>query len=163
MRVQPAIVLTVAVIVLTTIVSGPALSLVDLTASGTLSGTDLGEGSVTVGSVTLPDTVTFERGDFGAGSYYLTVPAATVELDDVVGRPILSYEVTVHDLGFTRSTIEIISAESEGTMELTLDEAAFGEHQIRNQSYAGRLRVDVRYGGQEHVLASKNVTIEVVE
>lgn len=162
MRVQPAVVATVAIVVVTTLASGPLVGL-DLTAEHSFSGEGLGEGRATVGDVTMPDRVAFERADFGAGSYYLRVPSATVELSEVVGRPILNYEVSIDELGYTRSTIKVLSSANEGTLELGLDEVAFGRDELEQDSYAGELSVSVRYEGTEHVVATKNVTVEVVE
>lgn len=162
MRVQPAVAATVALVVVVTLASGPLVGLVDLTAAATWSPEDFGEGRAAVGDVTLPDRVVIERGDFGAGTYYLRVPSATVELREVVGRPILSYEVSVESLGYTRSAINVVSSDDVGNYELTLEEIAFGPEQLDGERYAGELTVDVRYGGRLHVLATKNVTIEVV-
>lgn len=163
MRTQPAVIVTVAIVTVTTLVSGPVVSAVDLTDSGTLDGTDLGEGRLTVGDVTVPETVVIERGDFGAGTYYLRVPPATAELQSIAGRPIISYEVSVRELGFTRSGVHVLSAENEGTFEMTLEDAPFGKNEIRNESYVGELSITARYDGQEHVLERTNVTIEVIE
>lgn len=161
MRYHPAVVATVAIILLTTAVSGPAISAVDLTASDSFSGAGLGDGGVTAGDVDLPETMTIERGEFGSGSYYLRVPPATVDLQAVEGRPIVSYQVSVEELGFTRSSVHVVSAGDTGQYELTLEEVAFGQDEIHNESYAGELTVIARYDDAEHVLASHNVTIEV--
>lgn len=162
MNAHPAVVFTVALVVVTTVLSGPVVSAVDLTSERTLEGADLGEGRLTIGDLSVPDDVVIERGDFGAGTYYLRVPSATAELQTVVGRPILSYEVSIRELGFTRSSVSVLSPANEGTYELTLDEAPFGQSEIREDSYAGELSITARYGGTEHVVERRNVTIEVV-
>lgn len=163
MKVQPAVAVTVAIVVATTLLSGPAIFGVDLTATETFDGSDLGDGRVTVGAVDLPDTVVVERGDFGAGTYYLRVPSATVELREIVGRPIVSYQVSVEELSFTRSNVPVLSPSDEGSYELTIEEAPFGENEVRNESYAGELSVTTRYDDTEHAVATRNLTIEVVE
>lgn len=163
MRLNPAVAVTVAVIVVTTLLSGPAISAVDLTGTGSFEGTDLGDGRVAVGNVSLPETVAIERGEFGSGSYYLRVPSATVELREVVGRPILSYQISIDDLSFTRSGVHVLSASNEGTYELTLEERSFGVQEIQNDSYAAELSITARYADTERVVASRNVTIEVRE
>ena len=162
MQAKPVVVGTVVLVFLTTVVSGPLVPLVDITADRSFSGDGLGEGRASVGDVTLPGSVAFERGDFGSGSYYLRVDPATIELDDVVGRPIVSYEVSIPALGYSRSAVTVLSSADEGTYELSIDEAAFGPEEITNESYAGELVVDARYGEAEYVLARKNVTIEVI-
>lgn len=162
MRVQPVVAVVVGIVLATTLVSGPLVSAVDLTAEGSLSDADIGDGRVTVGDVTLPDRVVFERGEFGSGSYYLRVPPATAELGEIVGRPIISYQLSIDELGFTTSTVKVLSRSNEGTIELEIDDSAFARDRFENETFTGRLVVDVRYGGRERVIASKNVTIEVV-
>lgn len=161
MRIQPVVAVTVAIILLTTLLSGPAISAVDLTASGSFDGSDLGDGRVTVGEVTVPESAAIERGEFGSGAYYLRVPSATVDLEEVRGRPILSYQVSVDGLGFTRSSVHVLSPSDEGIYELTIDEATFGESEIENESYTGELSITARYDDTEEDVASRNVTIEV--
>ena len=163
MKVQPVVAFTVAVVVATTLVSGPLVGFVDLTADQSFSGAGLGEGRATVTDVTFPDRVVIEKGDFGSGSYYLRVGTATAEVSEVVGRPILSYQLSIPALGNTKSTIQVLSASSEGEIELAIEESPYGKDQITADSYEGTLSVAVRYGGQEHAIASENVTIEVIE
>lgn len=163
MKGRPVVALTIGIVLATTLASGPFVGAVDLTAEQSFAGGSLGDGRATVSDVTFPDRVTFEHGDFGAGSYYLRAGTATATLQKVVGRPIISYEVSIPPLGYTKSTIQVLSSSSEGRIELQLDETAFGKQEIDNESYAATLAVDVRYGGEERPIATENVTIEVIE
>ena len=163
MKVQPAVAVTVGVVLATTLVSGPLVGFVDLTADQSFSSAGLGEGRATVTDVTFPDRVVIEKGDYGSGSYYLRVGTASATVRDVVGRPILSYELSIPALGNTKSTIQVLSSSDDGEIELGFDEKPFGKDEITADSYAGTLSVAIRYGGEERTVARENVTIEVVE
>lgn len=161
MTARNVVAIAVGIVLATTLASGPLVGLVDLTGERSFASGDLGEGRATVGDLSLPDDARFERGDFGSGSYYLRVGSATADVREVIGRPILSYELSVPAHGFTTSTIVVLTPAEEGRVELALDETAFGRSEITEERYDGRLSVDVRSGGTERVLVRKNVTVEV--
>lgn len=148
----------VAVIVLGTLASGP----LDLT-TPRREAADLGEGSVDVASVTLPETVTLQRGRYGADGYYLQVPEATVEFERVTGGPVVGYTLAVPELDYTRQTAYFLDDGTTGSVSYGIEADTFPPEEIEQSAYDGKLRLVVRSNGSERVLKERNVTVRVRE
>jgi len=122
----------------------------------TSAGSDrLGHGSAEVTVERLPGTVRLlEQG----GSYDLRVPAATVDVERLDGRPGLVYKLRIAALGYARSTTAF--PESTGQHRLTV---AGGSPSIedRRERYEGELLVALRSGADQRVLERRNVTVVV--
>lgn len=151
----------VALVVVTTLVSGPLVGAVDLTTEP--DDGQFGTGSVTVDSVSLPDRATLTAGRFGAGEYTLRVPDATAELSAIEGRPILVYRLSIVERGYTRSTTHFLSERNGGTFSLSLADDSFDPGTVEETDYDGQLQVVVRSGNESRVVANRSIPVEVSE
>lgn len=149
----------VSVILTTTLVSGPLVGAVDLTTEPEQS--TPGSGNATISDVSLPSSAEISQGRYGAGERYLRVPDATVDLVDVTETPLLAYEISIRGLGYSRTTTHFISEANEGTFALSIERDSMAASTVQNDSYDGRLRVFLRTDGNERLLGSRNVTVEV--
>lgn len=152
----------VGCILAVTLVSGPLVPWVDLTRAD--AGEDpgeLGQGDATAEVVSAPGRATLTRGAYGSGSYYLEVPDATVELRDVTGRPMLIYKIRLPAKGYSRGTNHFVSAEQEGTYELSLERDAWTRDEVTRDRYEGELVVLLRDGDSDRTVYRGNVTVEV--
>lgn len=151
---------TVAVIVATTLVSGPLVDAVDFTQERDET-FDPNTGGATVTVLSTPDRARLDRGSFGAGAYYLQVPDATVRIADVSGQPILAYKIRIPELGYTRSTAHFIDEDNEGRMAVSIESDALPPDEIDRESYSGELLVVLRAGGSDEVLSRGPIPVDV--
>ncbi|MEF8886080.1 MAG: hypothetical protein V5A44_13300 [Haloarculaceae archaeon] len=149
----------VAVIVTVAVVSGPAVGLVDLT-TRPLEG--VGQGSATVDDVEAPETARFDRG-LAADSYVLTVPDARVHVAAIEGRPLVSYELSIPAMGYSRTTTHFLRADDTGWVALSLESNTFPPGRIDQSSYEGELSLVLRVDDTERELYRGPVTVEVTE
>jgi hypothetical protein len=156
-------VVAVAVILVGTLLSGPLAPGVDFTkVRETEEGLgSLGSGNITISEATLPDSAVLQRGNYGAGTYRLRVPAATVTVDRYTGRPIISYGIDIDELGYSRNTIRILVNESESRLTIPLEEDDLDKGQLEAEEYDAQLTLLTRAGGNETVVATRNITVAV--
>lgn len=153
----------VGVIVVTSLLSGPVVGVLDVDPADRQSDFAPGEGTATVGNVSVPDHATLAPGEFGAGSYYLEVPAASATVEAVRGRPILSYSIEIDALGYKLGSNHYLSAENQGRIHLTISPASFDPDRFSRERYDGRIAVTLRTTEGSTTLEASNVTVEVVE
>jgi len=149
------------VIVGVTLLSGPLVPGVTLASEP--EPLTLETGTVTVSDVQLPANVTLEKGAYGAANYYLDVPPATVRLSSLDGNPTLVYRFAIDELGYTRTTNHFLNDDTGETYELTLASDTFQAGEINSERYDGTLSVSKRDGEGHAEIASRNVTVTVVE
>ena len=149
----------VAVIVTLPVLSGPAVGLVDLTPTR-FEG--IGEGSATVDGVETPDTARFDRA-LSSDSYVLNIPDARIHIAAIEGRPLVSYELSIPEMGYSRGTTHFLDADDTGWVSLSLESETFGPERIDRESYGGELSLVLRVDDTETVLHEGNVTVEVTE
>ena len=149
------------IIVLGTLVAAPGLGVVDISESRE-SHPDLGTGNVTVKNASLPSTARFQRGSYGAGSYYLQVPETEIEFERVTGRPVMNYKLNVHALNYSRQSVYFVA---EGTERLTIqvERDTLPPETFSREEYAGELELALRTNGTKRVLANRTITVEVRE
>jgi hypothetical protein len=164
MRTERAAVATaVAVVVITTLASGPLVGAVDLTGDERFDASAIGSGQATVTDVTFPDGATIEAGGFGTDAYYLRVPPANAVVTNVSGRPMLTYGIAIEELGFTRSSVHFVGERQAEAIELTISDEAFEPERITRSHYDATLTAVLRYDGVDRTVGARNVTVEVVE
>lgn len=152
---------TVAVILGVTVLSGPAIGIVDLTTPRyDMSG--VGEGNATVDVVEAPSTVALERG-YQSESYYLTVPDARVRFAALAGKPIVAYGIEIPALGYSRSTTHFLTDRGPGWVSLSLREDTLSNGTVTADSYEGRLSIVVRDSDGKTVVYDEPVRVEVTE
>jgi len=151
----------VAVIVVTAIVSGPLVSGISVASE---SDVELGaDGSLTIASVTFPETATIEAASYGAANAYLKVPAATVEFGSITGNPTLVYTLRIEALGLQRTTSHFLDSTYGPTFEATMATGTLDESALDQSQYEGTLSLSVRNGTGQRTAAQRNITVEVVE
>ncbi|WP_058997185.1 hypothetical protein [Haloarcula sp. CBA1127] len=151
----------IAVMLGVTLLSGPLVPGVTLATEP--EPIALETGNVTVSEIEMPEEVRLEKGSYGAASYYLDAPPVRVEFANRTGRPTLVYELTIQEVGYTRTTNHFLDDSTGGTYELTLASDTFTDGEIERKQYNGTVTVSKRDGSGHGVVAARNVTISVVE
>lgn len=155
-----AVYAAVAIILGTTLVSGPLVGAVDFTTERDETFAP-GSGSADVTVISTPERAQLDRGSFGSGAYYLRVPDATVRLDAVSGQPMLVYKIRIPDLGYTRGTTHFLDSGAEGRTAVSIEEDALDPEDIDRESYPGELVLLVRADGGDEVLYRGPITVDV--
>jgi len=150
---------SVSVILTVTVLSGPAVGVVDLT-HPRVDTAGLGQGNATVDAVEAPATARFDRG-FQSGSYHLEVPDARLRVVSVTGRPTVSYTLSVPAMGYSRTTTHFLDADDTDWVVVSLSRDTLAEDRVDGAAYDGTLSVVLRYNDTERVLYEEPVTVEV--
>jgi hypothetical protein len=133
----------------------------DFTTDGKQSLGDTGFGNVTVESVSLPDTVIFEQGDFGADSYRLDVPDANITFSNIHRKPILAYVVDVSALHYKRGKTYFLSSATPKRLTVSLKRETFGPDEVTAKNYSVQVKLLLRTNGTKRMLAKRNLTVEI--
>jgi len=160
-RTRSVVVTVSTFIVGVTLLSGPLVPGVTLASEP--EPVALETGNATVSEIEMPENVTLNAGSYGAASYYLDAPPAHVHFSNRTGRPTLVYELTIDELGYTRTTNHFLDDSTGDTYELTLASDTFTDAEIERERYNGTVTVSKRDGSGHGVVATRNVTISVVE
>jgi hypothetical protein len=152
---------TVALVLAVTLVSGPLVGAVDFTPDREQQSFSPGEGTIEATVVSVPSTVTLDRGSYGSGAYYLRVPDATVDIESISGQPMLIYKLRIPDLGYARGTTHFVDESHEGRRTVSLERATIEPGKIGREQYRGELLILVRTNGEDETNARRNVTVEV--
>lgn len=156
--VKGAVAVIGATIILVTLATGPIGLLSIEPADSGFEG--IGSGNATVTVLSTPDEVTIRESGTGQDVYYLEVPPARVEVSDLNGNPLLTYSLSIEEMGYTVDSLNPLGELGEGTHEITIDRRAFEAHEIDRDQYQGTLELVLR-GDAETVEFTQNVTIEV--
>jgi hypothetical protein len=93
----------------------------------------------------------------------LKVPDARIHVAAIEGRPLVSYTLSIHEMGYLRGTTHFLDADDTGWVSLSLESETFGPDRIDRSEYAGELSLVLRVNDTETVLHEGNVTVEVTE
>lgn len=161
---QIVIVATVGVILGVTVLSGPLVGAVDFTEPEPELSAPPGTGTASVSAVTISaEDSTLAPGEFGAGSYYLTVPHARATVDSVTGAPILAYRISIPELGHASESVYILSPEDAGEMTLAIESMAVSPDRIDATEYEAEITVELRDDTGTESLASRYITVTVTD
>ncbi|WP_434530454.1 hypothetical protein ACODNH_14070 [Haloarcula sp. NS06] len=160
-RMRAVITSVIAIILGVTLLSGPLVPGVTLTTEP--EPVALEAGNITVSTVEMPEDVTLKKGSYGAASYYLDAPPVPIHFANHTGRPTLVYELTIEELGYSRTTNHFLGDSTGDTYELTLASDTFTDAEIERERYNGTVTVSKRDESGHGVVATRNVTISVVE
>jgi hypothetical protein len=149
----------VGVILVLTLSSGPA-GVVDFTTERDVTA-GLGQGELVGSSVDVPSRAALQQGGYGSQSYYLQVPDATLTVDRVAGRPVVSYKINIPELGYSRETAHFLSAEMGPHITLSVEKDTLRPDDVQQDEYDGELVVIERIDHNSTVLERRNVTVEV--
>ncbi|AAV48192.1 unknown [Haloarcula marismortui ATCC 43049] len=160
-RARAVITSVIAIILGVTLLSGPLVPSVTLASEP--ESVALESGNVTVSTVEMPEEVTIEKGSYGAASYYLDAPPVRIHFANLTGRPTLVYKLTIEELGYTRTTNHFLDDSAGDTYALTLASDTFTDEEIEREQYNGTVTVSKRDEAGHGVVATRNITISVVE
>jgi hypothetical protein len=149
------------IIVLVAGVTGP-LGLVSVPDERFGGGTP-GTGNATVTVVSSPGQATLEAGRQGGDVYYLRVPDAEVEIEDVRGNPILEYSIGIESLTYARSSVHFLGESGTGTRSVSFQSGTFDADRLDREAYRAELAVVVRSNGTERTVYNETTTVEVQE
>lgn len=156
-RLLPA--LTVASILLVTLLSGPLFGAVDLTAAESRG--VLGEGSADVQTVSVPHDGRLIPTGYADRKYLLSLPSATVDISNLSGNPMLVYEIRIRELGYITSTTHFLDERFTGRQPLTLEEAVLNRTSLDREVYDGELLIIKRTNEDETTVYRGKVTLRV--
>ena len=160
-RTRAVITSVTAIILGITLLSGPLVPGVTLASEP--EPVALETGNVTVSTVEMSGDVTLEGGSYGAASYYLDAPPVRVHFSNLTGQPTLVYELTIEELGYSRTTNHFLDDSTGDAYELTLASDTFTDGEIEREQYNGTVTISKRDDAGHGVVATRNVTISVVE
>jgi hypothetical protein len=157
MRTDRVVVGVVAVcIVGLTLATGP-VGLLDIgTSTGGLD--DPGSGTATIEVLSEPDGVTLEPSDDGQNLLHLSVPATLVDVSNVTGNPILSYQVRLNGAGLSTDTIAFLGDQGPGELEMSFDRRTYQPYEVQNVTDAD-LTLRIRSAETETIF-EKTVPVE---
>jgi hypothetical protein len=150
-----------SLVVLTAILSGPLVGMVDLTAADDADLASVDLGTATVSNASLPSQARFTRSTFGTESVYLEVPPATVDVESVNQRVHFSYQISIDALGYTRGTTHFIGPRHVGPHNLTIERRAFDPDRLTGERYDAELTITLYESTGETSVAERNITVAV--
>jgi|GEM_PF-4261526 len=160
--------IVIGIITATVFVSGPFMP-ADFTAhdSPCEGGVLSSEGSATIEPLSVPESATFTRSEFGAEVWKLDVPDATVQATDVQGCVRLTYEINIDRLGFSSLSATTVSDDSPETVQLSIPQSTLSPDRITEDQYNAEVRL-IYHGMEngntvERPVTSQNITVEVTE
>ncbi|TSD15644.1 hypothetical protein DP107_00175 [Haloglomus irregulare] len=119
-------------------------------------------GSMEATVLETPDTVRLDRVQENGTDYYrLLVPAVTVDIANVTGRPALTYRLQIAEVGHTRVTAHVLSSAQEGRFSATLEPTEIEADRVGNDSYVGELSVITRSDRGTEFVHESTVTVRV--
>jgi hypothetical protein len=120
-------------------------------------------GSVNVSVSELPDTLSLDRNGFGSGTYQLQSSSVVTNVSGVSGNPLVVYDIRIPGLGYNKETYRILSPDVDGTLTIRASSDTVQPGRVNASSYAATVTVLVRSDVGTRVVATSNVTVEVVE
>jgi len=158
--------LTVLVIVLTTLVSGPIVGAIDFTSESEDGDPILSsetKDKATVEVISNPDgEVALEKGDFGNDVFFLKVPRMSVKPIMVQGNPRITYKIRLPKLRYSRVTSNILGANQRGQVfVLKIQEDTIQKDRISESEYTGELSVTIHDSNGATVVYQTNRTVLV--
>lgn len=157
-RSQRLFAVTVLVVVAVSVASGPLVGAVDLTRVPAAAPPGTGSADVSVRDV--PRSVVLDRAAFGAGTYHLAGPGASVLVGTVSGNPLLEYVIQIPAIGYTDiKTYELRKTQGQ-RLGLRFRPVELSPSVIDQSTYNGT--IEIRLQSDEFaVLHEAPVTVEV--
>lgn len=149
---------TVVLIVGVTIASGP---LVGLSLTTDAEEFEPGNGTINATVVSIPESATLEVAKYGVEGYYLRAESAELQIHDITGRPTVAYDIVIHELGYTRSSIVFLDSSFTGFYQLGFESTKLAADRITQDEYHATIRVV--HTDEERILDETDIQIEVVE
>ena len=153
-----ALAFTIALVAVLTVATGPLgpFSISPATSES------LGSGSANLSVESVPTSATLTAGTY-TDVYYLDVPPAGVAIGDVRGSPLLTMSLTIEELGYSRSSVFVLSTTMVGEHSFEISRDSLELSNLTADQLDGTLQMVLRDGDGERVLVDRNVTVVVVE
>lgn len=152
-----AVAATVVVLVGVAVASGPLFGFSLTSPEPAAAGT--GSANATVEDA--PTRGTLEPKSYGEGGYDLQGPPVLISLEDVSGRPYLSYSLSVPALNHSTTSLTVI--EEAGRYRLTMEPSTLPADRVEADSYDGTVEIHVIDDEGRRRVDETEVTVEVVE
>jgi hypothetical protein len=156
--------LTVAVVLITSLLSGPLVASVDFSPTPEIDDAfGPGQGSMNITVHSVPEEARLVETNFGAGAYELRMGPANVTLTNIVGQPILVYKLRVQGLVFVSSRNTFVTQNDTGQMTVPFADDTVQRERVDPavEEYPAEIVVGVLANGEERVVQRTNVTVEV--
>lgn len=148
-----------AIIVAVTLASGPLVGAVDLTGQpGCEPSGESGTADIEVQS--LPEQATITTGQFGSGTYYLSIPDAVISVSNVSGHPLVSYDMSIPAMGRQTGTTTFLCPSVSGQQTLSISRLTLDSPPEQSE-YEATLRITLEERDGDTVVREKPITIEV--
>ena len=160
--------IVIGVITATVFASGPFVPVDFTTYDNPCEGGALSsEGSATIEPLSVPESATFTRSEFGAEVWKLDVPDATVQATDVQGCVRLTYEINIDTLGLSSLSTATVSTQSSEKVQLSIPKTTLSPDRIDEDHYNAEVRL-IYHGMEngntvERPVTSQNITVEVTK
>lgn len=152
---------TGAVVVLLTLLTGPAIGVIAVPSDEGLGGAGLATGNATLTEVEFPADPTLSAGQYEAGQFVLRTGDVGIRVANVTGRPLLTYKLDVHGLDYTRSSLTVLEPGMAGRRSIQLSTDTLPAEAVNRGAYPGELRLILRGDGPDREIAARNVTVTV--
>jgi hypothetical protein len=156
--------LVVAVVLVTSLLSGPLVGATDLSPAPEIDDSfGPGQGSMNVTIHSVPDEARLVQSDFGAGAYSLKMAPADVTLSNIRGQPILVYKLRVSGLVFVSSRNTFVNESDKGRMSVPFADDTVQRERVNEsvEQYPAEIVIGVLANDEERVVHRTNVTVEV--
>lgn len=123
-----------------------------------------GYGTISLTPQSQPTEVSIYTGRFDAGLLVLSVPDTVVRINQVTGRPLVTYKLNIPEMGYVRQALHIINADSTGdSYVLSLGETPIEPELVDETRYNGTIAIEIRDDRGTRTAYSWNVTVVVTE
>jgi hypothetical protein len=123
-----------------------------------------GYGTISLTPETTPEEVVISSGRFDAGLLVLSVPDTIVRIEQVTGRPLVTYKLNIPTMGYVRQSLHIIDADAtDNSYALSLGETPIEPELVDESQYTGTLSIEIRDDAGTRTPYSWNVTVVVTQ
>lgn len=151
---------TVVLIVGVTIASGP---LVGLSLTSDAEEFEPSQGTLNATFVSTPENATLEAAKYGIDEYHLRASPVELGIHDITGQPTVAYDLVIHELNYTRSSITFLDSSFTGSFQLEFEPTTLDAGRIDREEYSGTISVVVLNGEDGRTLAKTDIRIGVHE
>jgi hypothetical protein len=153
-----ATVCSVGLVLVVLVLTGPLVGAVGVDGEGS----DLGDGTATVGSIRTVDEFAMTPGRFGTGVLYLRIPDVRAEFESVTGRSRLVYRVAVPALGFDRVGTRQVGPDT-GSVTVGMSDRAFAPRTTEWPPSTVTVTVRIQSFTVDRTVLQRNVTVGLTD